>query len=99
MKTHAKTVENQTVAKLLEACREYPGLDPRDPLEAIADPCWDDAMAGRLQRPAVPPAGDHLKSSTTSKRPRERLLNVWFWATALNAPELATWNGRRSRRQ
>ncbi len=42
MKTE-KNAENSCVAELLDACREYRGLDPRDVLEAIADPQWDDA--------------------------------------------------------
>ena len=36
--------KNATVIEqLAAACREYPGLDPRDPLDAIKDPQWEDA--------------------------------------------------------
>ena len=41
--------------ELLTACREYPGLDPRDPLEAIADPQWDSASRTNDWRNAVNP--------------------------------------------
>ena len=35
--------EKSTIDKLLEACRGISGLDPRDPLDAVADPHWDEA--------------------------------------------------------
>ena len=37
------TEHPEHVEHLIAACREYPGLDPRDVLEAIADPQWCDA--------------------------------------------------------
>jgi hypothetical protein len=60
MKTHAKTIENPTIVKLLEACREYPGLDPRDPLDAVADPQWGDASRTNDWRNHIPPSVSEL---------------------------------------
>lgn len=36
-------MNERELAELVERCRRYRGLDPRDPLEAIEDPQWDDA--------------------------------------------------------
>ncbi len=37
------TEHPEYIARLIAACRQYPGLDPRDVLEAIDDPQWNDA--------------------------------------------------------
>ena len=31
------------IERLLALCRQYPGLDPRDVLEAVANPQWGEA--------------------------------------------------------
>lgn len=43
------------VARLLEASRKLPGLDPRDPLDAVADPQWGRASRTNDWRNHVEP--------------------------------------------
>ncbi len=37
------TEHPEHIKRLIEACRRFPGLDPRDVLKAIDDPQWGDA--------------------------------------------------------
>jgi hypothetical protein len=43
-----------TSGELLEMCRAHRGLDPRDPLEAVADPHWWNASRKDDWRNVVP---------------------------------------------
>lgn len=43
MKDGENEDKSPVVEELATVCRQYPSLDPRDPLDAIADPQWDDA--------------------------------------------------------
>jgi hypothetical protein len=40
---NVQTKNKSAVDELVAACREHPGLDPRDVLVAIADPQWGNA--------------------------------------------------------
>jgi len=39
------TKHPEHIERLIAACRLYPGLDPRDVVDAVGSPCWSDAYS------------------------------------------------------